>query len=296
MPYVFKSVSWQRSPHTLRPSPFPFFFWRNRQKHILPLAVTAGVSCCLGVWKLEEESQASCSCLLCGHLLRSLKQQPNGRAVDARATLQSQRLWTYLVDLEENLIEVICCFSLSPVGATDLRKPNIKRHECRRRGCTATSGADLDFNAMASGGQAGSIAEAAAWLTADQTLNFETKKKGGGCIRGKQQHDGQTAGWLQRRLAVKKNWQCYKCCSSNSAKLNAASLRSVPTTGHWHLTPEVRLLNTILLYNSLTFLPATTPCFCSSTKLCRPAFFEQENSNLPGHRYTDLAAFPKISC
>lgn len=30
-------------------------------------------------------------------------------------------LITYLVNLEKNLIEVICCFSLSPVSSTDLR-------------------------------------------------------------------------------------------------------------------------------------------------------------------------------
>lgn len=97
------------------------------------------------------------------------------------------------MDLEENLIEVICCFSLSPVGATDLRKHNIKRRECQRGGGTATSGADSDFNATASGGQMGSLAAAAAWLTADQTLNFETKKwVGGSYIREEQQHHGQT--------------------------------------------------------------------------------------------------------
>lgn len=33
----------------------------------------------------------------------------------------SALLLTYLVDLEKNLIEVICCFSLSPVSSTDLR-------------------------------------------------------------------------------------------------------------------------------------------------------------------------------
>lgn len=103
------------------------------------------------------------------------------------------------MDLEENLMEVVCCFSLAPVGAADLRKQSIKRRESRRGGSAATSGADLDSNANASGGAGRHVSlagAAAAWLTADQTLNFATKKRRGGGLhqRGTTASRTNTAG------------------------------------------------------------------------------------------------------
>lgn len=35
--------------------------------------------------------------------------------------MKAEVLFTYLVNLEKNLIEVICRFSVSPVSSTDLR-------------------------------------------------------------------------------------------------------------------------------------------------------------------------------
>lgn len=172
-------------------SDFSFFLQPTARRHISPSPNTAGVSFCPGG---ENQQAASVCCAAVSTPAQvnaaASKQHPRG----STRPLQPQRLLTYLMDLEENLIEVVCCFSLSPVGAADLRKQSIKRRESRSAAAAALQQAAPTWTQMqmrAAGRQAGKLSGRRRRLADGRS----TKKRRGGrgvYIREEQQHHGQT--------------------------------------------------------------------------------------------------------